>query len=280
MPSTRRTRHGIAGLIFLALFSTTALAEGLVLTAPPRESPAAGAKLYGPLAEALSHLLGKQVRYEHPQNWLRYQRNMRQDAYDIVFDGPHFASWRMAHLGHRVVAKLPGTLEFYLLREKDNPDIQTPEDLIGRKICGISPPNLSTLSVLARFDNPVRQPIILGIRGGMGKVYKRFRSGSCDALVLRTTFYKKKLKPEDRAGLAIIYRTPPLPNQVITVSKRLSPAEARQMAAALTRSGPVQEASLPIVRRFGGKKAKSFVKATQAEYEGHNRFLEGVIFGW
>ncbi|HEB59212.1 MAG TPA: phosphate/phosphonate ABC transporter substrate-binding protein [Gammaproteobacteria bacterium] len=279
MPNAPLVRRGMVGLVLLVVFSSTALAQGLIFTAPPRESPAAGAKLYGPLAEALTRLLGKKVTYQHPENWLRYQRNMRNDTYDIIFDGPHFASWRMTHLGHRAVAKLPGTLEFYLLRAKDNPDIKAPEDLIGKKICGISPPNLSTLSVLARFDNPVRQPIILGIRGGMGKVYKRFMSGSCDALVLRTTFYKKKLKPDDRAGLEIIYHTPPLPNQVITVSKRLSPAEQRRLAQALTTPGPVQKASLSIVKRFGGK-ARSFVKATQAEYEGHNALLEGVIFGW
>jgi len=73
------------------LFFSNAQAE-LVLSAPPRESFKAGNKLYGPLAEHLTKLLGQKVTYKHPENWLHYQRELRNDVYDIVFDGPHFIS--------------------------------------------------------------------------------------------------------------------------------------------------------------------------------------------
>ncbi|UCE89599.1 MAG: PhnD/SsuA/transferrin family substrate-binding protein, partial [Pseudomonadota bacterium] len=152
----------------LSLLSLSLAAQELIMTAPPRESVDAGNKLYGPMAQYLGGLLGTKVVYKHPQNWLNYQRDMRNGVYDIVFDGPHFASWRMAHLGHKAVVKLPGTLEFYLLRRAEDTQYPGPDQLIGQKICGISPPNLSTLSVLAYYDNPVRQPVILGIKGGMG----------------------------------------------------------------------------------------------------------------
>ncbi|KPJ93231.1 MAG: hypothetical protein AMJ53_07800, partial [Gammaproteobacteria bacterium SG8_11] len=65
----------------------------LILSAPPRELPEAGLKLYGPLASHLSELLGEKVIYQHPNNWLEYQRDLRRGVYDIVFDGPHFVSW-------------------------------------------------------------------------------------------------------------------------------------------------------------------------------------------
>ena len=96
----------------LLLLPHLVAAQDLILTAPPREKPEVGAAEYGPLANYLSKLLGKKVKYVHPGNWLNYQREMRADHYDIIFDGPHFASWRIAHLGHDALVRLPGTLEF------------------------------------------------------------------------------------------------------------------------------------------------------------------------
>ena len=131
-------------LLSVLIVTQSAVAADLIMTGPPREKPEAGQQLYGPIAEHLSKLLGKKVVYEHPKNWLNYQRDMRNDKYDFVFDGPHFISWRMEHLGHDVLVKLPGTLMFHLTTAKDEKEINTPDDLVGQKICGISPPNLST----------------------------------------------------------------------------------------------------------------------------------------
>ena len=255
-------------------------AQDLVLTAPPREKSEAGVKLYKPLADHLSQLLGKRVNYVHPGNWLNYQREMRDDKYDIVFDGPHFAAWRMEHLGHNVGVRLPGNLEFMLFTHKDNVHIRTPNDLIAKKFCGITPPNLSTLSVLAAFPNPVRQPVIRGIQGGgMPAVYKAFMNGDCQAAVVRDTFYKKKLTDEQRANLKIVYQPPLLPNQSITVSKRLNTDDAQLILRSLT-TGKGIHFSESIVKRFGGKQTKTFIPARTEEFAGINSLLEGVIFGW
>ncbi len=268
----------VLSLSLLSFFSVT-VAEPLILSAPPRESAEKGEAQYKPLAEYLTELLGKPVAYQHPGNWLNYQRDMRGDKYDIVFDGPHFVAWRIAHRDHHAVVKLPGKLQFNLVTHKNDPDIKTLNDLIGKRICGISPPNLSTLSVLAAFDNPVRQPIIRGIKGGMGKVYAAFKQGRCAAAVLRTTYYKKKLTAEDRQQLTILYTSEPLTNQGITTSKRLSKAEQDKIQQGLLQSQAGKEALQAILKRFGGK-AKGFLPAKDSEYEGANMLLEGVIFGW
>lgn len=266
-------------LLLLGGVTLESFANGLIMTAPPRESKAAGEKIYGPLARHLSQLLEIKVRYQHPGNWLNYQRNMRDDKYDIIFDGPHFISWRMTHLKHEVLVKLPGKLEFYLVAHKGDKNLESVNQLVGKKICGISPPNLSILTVLDRYRNPVRQPMVKGIKGGMGKVYQAFKDGKCDAAVLRTTFYKRKLQQSDRDNMKILFHSKPLPNQAISVSSRLNSSLKQRIVRSLTLGNGVKESDA-IVKRFGGKKTKAFIVAENGEYKGHNNLLEGVIFGW
>lgn len=269
----------LLGLIAF-LFTLSAQAEGLILTSPPRETAEAGQKEYGVIAAHLTKALGVKVTYEHPGNWLNYQREMRNDRYDIIFDGPHFIAWRIAHLGHEAIIRLPGQLQFILVNHKNNTEDDHPDKLIGKAICGISPPNLSTLSVLDYFRNPVRQPRIKGIKGGMPKVYKTFmdNKNTCDAAILRTTFYQKKLTDEQRANLKTLFTSKLMPNQGVSVSKRVSPSLKDKIRNELTIGAGVASTQ-GIIKRFAGK-AKSFIPAESKEFEGYNMLLEGVIFGW
>jgi ABC-type phosphate/phosphonate transport system substrate-binding protein len=275
-----RIRRPATWLLVLGLvaFSSLVAAQDLVLTSPPRESPADGQKQYGPLADYLTKLLGKKVVYVHPAGWLEYQRDMREDKYDIIFDGPHFISWRIAHLGNEVVVRLPGVLEFYLIAKKSNDKLNSIDDMVAQEFCGIPPPNLATLSILAAFNNPVRQPVIKGIRGGADTVYKALMTDQCPSAVIRVEFYKKKLTDAERAQLKIIYASKPYPDQAITVSQRVTAREKNLMVQALT-IGDGVKATQPIVKRFGGK-ATHFIPAKQEDYAGINSLLEGVIFGW
>ena len=265
--------------LLLILVPVRLIADTLVLTAPPRESTEAGNKMYQPLAAYLTRLLNKEVVYNHSENWLNYQREMRADKYDIVFDGPHFAAWRLKNLQHRMVVKLDGNLQFHLVSTHAAQNIENMGDLIGKPVCGISPPNLSSLTVLAEFNNPVRQPFIKGIRGGMGKVYESLINNTCPAAVLRTTFYDKKLSDKQRKQMKILYTSQPVPNQVITVSKRVNEADRVIMQGALLNDVNATAALQSIQNRFG-EKGGSFILASNEEYDGNQRYLEGVIFGW
>lgn len=267
----------ILGLVTITVH-ISAQAQSLILSAPPRETPGAGMKIYGPIASHLTKLLGIAVSYEHPGNWLKYQREMRNNKYDIVFDGPHFISWREQHLGHEAIVKLPGILQFVLVIDKNAVQYDRPENLIGKKICGISPPNLSTLTILDYFRNPARQPIIKGIKGGMGKVYKALKKSDCEAAVLRTRFYQKKLKKEQRENLLSLYTSQLMPNQGISVSQRISPELKLRIKTSLT-TGDGVSSTRGLLKRFGGK-VKSFIPVKEKEYVGYNNLLEGVIFGW
>ena len=199
--------------------------------------------------------------------------------YDVVFDGPHFVSWRIKHLKHSVLVKLPGTLEFFIVTKKSDDKITELKDLIGKKICGISPPNLATMTVIDQFKNPVRQPDILPVRGGFKQVYKEFSSGSCDAAVFRNNYYNKKLTADNRAMTRTLYESTPLPNQAISVSTRINANNRDKIVQSLTH-GEGQNIARTIVKRFGGKKVKSFIPASQQEYLQQAELLEGVVFGW
>lgn len=277
----KNIKGGILLLIISCSIYSNAFAKGLILSAPPRETAEAGMKLYGPVAAHLTKLLGVKVTYEHPGNWLKYQREMRNDKYDIIFDGPHFIAWREAHLGHEALVKLPGNLQFMLVADKGSEAIKEPNDLIGKNICGISPPNLSTLSVLDHYRNPVRQPVIKGIKGGMGKVYKSIAvrdKKKCDAAVLRTAFHKKKLKPKQKAGIKTLFKSKVMPNQGVSVSQRVSLELKLRIKKSLT-IGKGVDSTKGILKRFAGK-SKSFIPVNEKEYAGYNNLLEGVIFGW
>ena len=150
----------------------------------------------------------------------------------------------------------------------------------GQKICGISMPNLSTLSILDFYRNPVRQPMIKGIKGGMGKVHKTLvgKKAGCHAAVLRTAFFKKKLKKAQRENLKTLVKSKAMPNQGISVSRRVSQKFKDKIVTELT-IGKGASSMKGILKRFGGK-AKSFIPAKAKEYDGYNMLLEGVIFGW
>lgn len=273
----RLITHLLGGLV-LVLCSQATRAD-LIMTAPPRESVENGEKIYTPIATYLSTVLGEKVTYQHPRNWLFYQRDMRAGKYDIVFDGPHFMSWRMKNLGHEPVAKLPGKLAFYIVTKKDHPSIKKVRHLVSRKVCGIAPPNLSTLTMFAELNNPARQPVLQPVRGGMPGVYKAFREGKCEAAIFRDKFYQRKLKDEDRADLVIIFKSKKLPNQGITVSDKVSPELRAKIAKGLTQD-PDGIAATELLRKRFAAKAKAMVPAKSEEYKDSVYLLEGVIFGW
>jgi len=268
----------LKGLFILTtIFGLSNIAHAeLVLTAPPRENAENGIKVYGPLAEKLSAVLGERVIYEQPHGWFDYARNMRDGKYDIVFDGPHFAAWRVKNLHHIPIVTLPGTLDFVLITRKEFKSINTLRDLAGKKICGLLSPNLGTNLVYNSFANPVLQPQIFEVKGTMKDVYDTFKKGNCTAAILRDPIFYG-LPKNERAQLKILLKTHPLPNQTLTVSTRLKDSASKIANFMLSKDGAI--AADGILSRFS-KKQKHFEKASVAKYNGIEDLLEGVVFGW
>ena len=264
--------------LFCAIGISQASLADYVLTAPPRESPDSGRQVYAPLAEFLTDLLGEPVVYEHPQSWQRYEKKMRNDEYDIVFDGPHFAAWRIESLHNRPLVKLPGALRFVLISRIEDGFYQQPDDLIGQTICTLLSPNLGTLTLFSMFPHPARQPKYLFINGGFKEVAQAFEKGKCHAAILRSAYYFKKAPQTLRDKTRVITSSPGLTNQGITLSSRIKPSWDDKLRKVLI-NGQGKDALQPILDRFYSA-ANQFEPSKSSDYNDHNLLHDNLIFGW
>lgn len=240
----------------------------IVFSAPPRESVSVGEKKYGPVAKYLSQVLGKQVVYKHPGTWGVYRAEMLKGNYDILFDGPHFNSYRVEKLGHNILVKIPKQHEFVVFVKSDKKKYSRLEDLAGRTFCTHAPPNLGTLTLLSQFSNPARQPAIVNTKG-WDNIYKGVMSGRCVAGII-PILNLNKLDPQGR-NARIVFHAETLPNQAFSAGPRISPEDQKKIAEALSSPAAAQAtASL----RSAYKVGKAFAKASNPEYVGVSKFLK------
>lgn len=275
--TTTITQQVLLGALLSLLFHSTVLAE-IILTAPPRESADAGSKLYEPLATNLSKLLGEKVTYQHPGSWHNYKKQLQNDEYDIVFDGPHFAAWRMDSLKAKPLVRLPGSLRFVLVAPVSEKDISGVKNLIGKPVCTLPSPNLGALTLYSMYPNPVIQPEFIPVKGGFKQVTKKLLQGECRGAIMRSSFYYKKLPTEVRKKFKVLKESRPIINQGITVSRRISKKSQTKMLRALTTQSGAN-AVRPILDRFAHK-ANAFVPARQEEYVGKNMLHDNMVYGW
>ncbi|MBI3563412.1 MAG: PhnD/SsuA/transferrin family substrate-binding protein [Gammaproteobacteria bacterium] len=267
-------------LALLVLIALPVYAD-LIFTSPPREGGGGNDNaddFYIPFAKYLSSVIGQKVVYENPSNWLNYQAKMKEDKYDIIFDGPHFIAWRIVHLDNEAIVRMPGPLDFTLYTRKSEDSVNKLEDMVAQSFCTIPPPNLGTLALLDKFRNPVRQPVLKSIGGGVQQIVEAFKEGKCKAALVRSNYYAKKISDEEKKNLKVIFKTGNFPNQGFSVSKRVSVQERAQLKQALTSTTP-DATVLELVKRFG-KPEDRLIPTDNKEFEGYNNLLEGVIYGW
>jgi ABC-type phosphate/phosphonate transport system substrate-binding protein len=252
----------------LPLGSIQAAGE-LVMSAAPRENTIQSQDIYEPLAQYLSRVTGKTVVYRDPGNWLTYQMEMRNNTYDLTFDSPAFIGWRMEHLGHVPLVKLPGKLSIVAFARADNSKVKTVKDLAGRRLCGFAPPNFATLTVQFEFDNPVRQPQLVEIKG-FRAAYDMVAEGKCDGGILQAKLFEEFNRQNQR--MKILFKSTPVPNQGFSAGPRIDAAmRARIVEALLSEEG--RRATSAIRDTFKGQE---FEAAKAGEYEGLGVYLSGT----
>jgi hypothetical protein len=241
----------------------------LVFSAPPRETEEEGIRTYQPVAEFLSRIIGKTIVYKHPSDWLTYQTQMQRGSYDLVFDGPHFNSWRISKLQHSALVKIAGEHVFAVVVRKDDNRITDIKQLAGQKVCGMNPPNLGTLAVLGEFDNPARQPLIMN-NVGWAKAYEGVVfEKKCTAAIVPMSNLKKFSNNENL--VRIVYKTKVLPNQAFSAGPRISTADQARIAAALIS----QEGSPALARLISVHGTdKGLAYASKEDYAGLDVYLK------
>ena len=230
-----------------------------IFTAPPRETEKKGQETYGPIAEYLTKVTGKKFVYKHPGSWINYQSNMQKNKYDLIFDGPHFVSWRIAKAKHTPLVKIPGDFIFVFLTQKNNKKVTGLQRLAGRSVCGHAPPNQGTLRLYNAFPNPARQPFLKSVKGWRN-IYKAMIDGKCDGAVVPLKIYKK-LDPKGTAARVLLI-TDAAPGQAFTASAAI-PFDVRLKIAEMLINPSGQLATQKLRTRF---RAKSLIKATPQEY--------------
>jgi ABC-type phosphate/phosphonate transport system substrate-binding protein len=244
----------------------------LVFSAPPRGSYAEEVAAYQPIAELLSEVIGKKIVYQYSDNWLSYSKDMTMGRYDIVFDGPAFNGWRAERLSHVPLVKLPEDFVFVVVTRADDKSLNDVKDLAGRMVCAHAPPNLGTLTMLSRFDNPSRQPRIVETKG-WDNSYKAMLEGKCVATVVPIKNLQKLDKGPQRASKTL-YTHRAMPNQALSVGPRVSPElRARIAQALLSEKGKLATAKLRAA--YAGK---DFVPATREEYAGLGDLLKDSLY--
>jgi len=285
--TTKPSKHGlitsskvlVSKVLLISLLNLTAIPfsqAALVFSAPPREDIKKGNETYGPLVNYLSNVIGERVIYEHPSGWAEYANNMRNGHYDIVFDAPHFGAWRIKHISHVPVARLPGFLGFIVVAKKEDHRLKRLKDLLSVKICAMASPNLGTVTFYDMLNNPLYQPRFYEVSGGFKKVYQEFQNGHCRAAILRNNFYFS-LPTNEKHNLTIITASRPIPNQTITVSQRLF--AKRFLISKKLMSVEGKKASSNLLKRFGSTQ-NSLLYVTSSEIEYLESLLSGVVWGW
>ncbi len=259
-------------LVLVAVPECCVAARAYIFTAPPRGTAKKEAAVYQPIADYLTRTLGKPVIYEYPDNWLTYQKQMQENHYDIVFDGPHFIGWRMARLRHVPLVKLPGKLKFVVFVNAKDHRVNSLQDLRGHTVCGLAPPNLATLTMFRQFPNPAQQPLVIGVRS-FPQDYDMVLKGRCDAGVMRDKMFLK-LQKSHAQGARMVWYSKGTTNQGFSASSRVAPADRGKIIAALT--APTAQGPLtPFFNRFS-KKNRKLLPAKTSDYAGQDAYLRNT----
>lgn len=257
-------------LLLLGMVVAAPATADLVFTAPPRESAAKAKEVYQPIADFFSKVAGQRVVFRYSDNWLSYQSDMLKGVYDIVFDGPHFISWRIAKQDHSPLVKLPGNLVFVAIAKKDNDAVKVLKDVVGRSLCGFPPPNLATLTVLYEFNNPVRQPLLVEVKGFQA-AYKNVVEGKCVAGIIQMKLWEEFDK--EKGATKVLFKSKPVPNQGFSAGGPRVPPELRAKMAEALMSEEGKAATKLLRDEFKGQ---DFVPAKKEEYENQAVLLRDV----
>ena len=210
--------------------SASAKGEALIFSSPPRETADAGKKLYQPIAEYLSKVLGRPVVYKYPRTFGVYRAEMLNGGYDILFDGAHFICYRIQKQQHNALVRFPNEGRAWAIFARKGAGISKVSELAGKTVCAQPAPTIGALVLLSQFDkDPSRQPFLVPVKVREG-IYNGVLSGHCAAGVLPNTEFAAL---NGSGAAAIVYESAPITDQGFSAGPRLSREEQAKITAAL-----------------------------------------------
>lgn len=247
-----------------------ALADTYYFSSPPRLNREESESLYTPLLQMLNRSSGESFVYVHPDSWFVYENDMQKGRFDLILDDAHFASWRIALLGHIPLARIEPDVRYVVLANRTG-WVYSKEDLIAHSLCAFPPPDLGAVSILQKFEAPFQIPQILATRDPMERV-RRLLAGQCAAAILPRRYYSRSVEIRAMAHrLKIITQSDPYPGLTFTSSRNISPELANTIKGVLlSREGARATSKLRNRLADGG----DFVEAGIAEYQGLDALLK------
>lgn len=240
-----------------------------VFGAPPGRDYAEQTAMYQPIAELLTRVTGKRFVYHRSDNWLSYSRDMTSGVYDLVFDSAAFNSWRMERIRHVPLLRLGGDVVYVIVARADDLKIHELMQLAGHGVCAPPPPDISTLTLLTQFDNPVRQPAIVE-SSGLDDTYKKLMQGKCVGAIM-TRHYLNKIGANQ---MKVLFQSRALPNRTLSAGPRVSPA-LKDLISQTLLSPQGRAATAKLRATFDADK---LIPARGEDYAGLGKLLKGSIY--
>ena len=255
-------------VLIIGVTPAVAAEDTLIFSTAPTHSSQKTQKIYGPLVNYLSEVTGKKIEIKTATTFVDYNNNLQKNNYHILFDGPHFVSWRMDKFGHIPIARLPGYIKIVIVVKKDS-KITKLEQLASRRVCSFPSPNMLTMAFFEYFPNPIRQPVPVPAKGFKG-LEKCLERNDVVAAVLRDKMWAK-MKNKDQ--YKILFAPPnTYPERTFTVSLGVDPATRKKITYALLSSEgqPYLENLLTTFKR------DRLIPARLDEYRGLGQLLAPV----
>ncbi|MCK4707185.1 MAG: PhnD/SsuA/transferrin family substrate-binding protein [Gammaproteobacteria bacterium] len=253
---------------FTANAESVEYAETITFITAPTHSKQKTTEIYTPITEYLTKKTGKEVKLILPINFLDYINKMRKGVYDITFDGPHFASWRIKNLGDTPIVRLPGKIKIAVVSKSEYKIFDKLDDLIGQRVCAFASPNLLTMAYLDHYTNPIQTPIPVPAKGFKGLV-KCLNEDKGKAVVLRDKMWNKM----DKTGLKLIdVPEHSYPDRTFTISSRIDSETQRIIHQALISP----EAKAPLSKLLKTFKKPELITASKKEYDGTEQLLRSI----
>ena len=251
-----------------ALWATAVSAAPLVITGAPNGSWGQMHARFAPIARYLSTTLHQPVTFRNAGDFVTFGQWVQHRRADIVFGGPQLISWAEKYYGYVPVLAGRGSLSFVLVarsrRVRAIPNLES-----GQAVCGLPPPNLGTMVLLARYPNPLRQPNIIPVSSPMAAA-----QGVMDGLCLGAAV-PNRLAAAHRGKLHIVAPLGRFPNQGFAVSSRLAPALRQRIVRALLMAAHAEILGrLQVANRITGWRIPG-----PTHYVGYGHLIDGV-FGY